>query len=390
MNLGKYSAAAGLLGVILVGAVLFQGLAGSAQAQFMGSYLYGLVFWTAISMGMFGLTVLNHTVRSTWTLGVLRLLEAGGGWITLTILGVCFLPIVAKLPLIYQWADASLVAKDAVLQHKAPFLNPAVWTFQLVLFFAFWIGASAMFRKSVMLQEKTQDFKLENKRMSFGAVSLLFFFLTGTFAFIDWVMSLEPHWSSTMYGLWFTIGSSLGAYSLAVTVFNLNTDKAPFSSFVTKNVLKDQGNMLFVHTMLWGYTSLSQYLIIWNGNLPETTAYYARRASLGWNAWGMATIFGQFFIPFFLLLSPRTKKNSANLRSIAAFMFVVHIIDYTLIVAPALPGRAGMPAGLTIWDGLAWVGFGALWLCGFSLMFKQAPAFPTYDTRLQEAKAHAH
>ena len=393
VNLGKYGAGAGLLGVIGLVVVLAMAITAptsEAQAQVWGSYLYGLVFWTAISLGMFGLTALHHTVRSTWTLGVLRILEAGGGWITLTIMGLGFIPVALKLPAIYRWAVPEIVAKSPVLQHKAPFLNPTVWSIQLVLFFAFWIGASAAFRKSVLLQEKTKDFALENRRMTFGAITLLFFFLTGTFAFIDWVMSLEPEWSSTMYALWFTIGSSLGAYAISVVLFNLNADKKPFSDFVSKNVTKDQGNMLFVHTMLWGYTSLSQYLIIWNGNLPENTAYYVRRASLGWNAWGMATIIGQFFIPFFLLLSPRGKKNSANLRSIAGFMFAVHIIDYTLIVAPALPGRASLPAGLQLSDLIAWIGFGGLWLLGFSLMFQKAPAFPTYDTRMQEAKAHAH
>jgi hypothetical protein len=397
VDLGKHGPAALIVGIVLVGILLGAILTQSAeggQSLLWGSYLYGLVFWAAIAFAMFGLTVLNHAVRSTWTLSVLRILEAGGGWITLAIFGIGFLPVAANLSHIYPWAMPGIADHDPeykrLLAHKAPYLNPGVWIAQLVVFFALWIGLSWFMRNSALKQEKTQDFQLENGRMSWGAAGLVMCFLTGTFAFIAWVMSLEPKWYSTMYGLWFTIGSSLGAYALAVTVFNLNANKKPYSDFVTKNVLKDQGNMLFVHTMLWGYTSLSQYLILWNGNLPETTSYYVRRASFGWNAWGMATIFGQFFIPFFLLLSPRTKKNSPNLRSIAGFMFFVHIIDYTLIVAPALPGRIDTATGLIPWDALSFFGFGALFVAGFCFMFRQAAPFPTYDSRLQEAKAHAH
>lgn len=392
VDLGKYGMGAALLGVIAVGGLAIFGMTaqGVAAQQVMGAYLYGLIFWTAITLGMFGLTILHHATRATWTLSVLRILEAGGSWLTLLILGLCFIPVFAKLSVIYPWADTVAVAHDKVLQHKAMYLNPGAFIARWFVYFIIWIAFSWFLRDSVMRQEKTLNFKLENARMSWGAAGIVMFFLTATFAFIDWIMSLEPRWYSTMYGLWFTIGSSLGAYALAVTFFNLNADKAPYSDVVSKPVLKDQANMLFVHTMLWGYTSLSQFLIIWNGNLPETTQFFARRSSMGWNAFGMATVLGQFFIPFFVLMSPRTKKVSATLRSIAGWMFFVHIIDFTLIIAPALPGRDGTYAGLTFFDVVSFVGFGALWMAGFSRMSRAAAPFPAYDRRLQEAQAHAH
>lgn len=401
VNLGKYAAAAGLLGIVLIGimlAVAFNPSTDPAvQKDLLGSYLYGLVFWTAITMGMYVLTLFNHMVRSTWTLGVLRILEAGGGWIPLVFMVIGFVPIVAKLGVIYPWVDLpSLAGTDPhaykLVQHKAAYLNSSFWTVRLVLYFAIWIFTSWAFRQSVLKQERTKDFALENRRMSFAAPLFVLFAACMTFAFVDWIMSLEPTWYSTMYGLWFMISNALGAYALAVAIFNLNANKPPFSAIVTKNVLKDQGNMLFVLTLLWAYTSLSQYLILWNGNLPDTTTYYVRRESLGWNAVGMAGIVGQFFVPFFVLISPRTKKNSPNMRSIAGWIFAAHMIDFTFIVAPALPGHLDKVAAASVWmwDALSFVGFGAIWMAGFSLMFKQAPAFPTYDTRLQEAKAHAH
>ena len=226
------------------------------------------------------------------------------------------------------------------------------------------------------------------------------FFVTCTFAFTDWVMSLSPSWYSTMYGTWTIIASVLGALSLATLIFCVNADKAPFNTVWRPDLGKDLGNMLFTVTMLWGYTSLSQFLIIWNGNLPETTQYYIARSSniepmtsnFTWGAVGLIGIIGQFFIPFFVLITPRTKKTPLNLAKICGWIFVVHITDAYIYVIPALPGRGGpgplSPAMFT--DALAWAAIGALWLFVFGSQVRKAPLLPTYDTRLQEALQNAH
>ncbi len=255
-------------------------------------------------------------------------------------------------------------------------------------------------RKSTLKQDETKNFKLETWRSSFGAAMLPIYVLSVTFAMTDWGMSLDAKWYSTMYGPWTMIGAVLGALAFCVLIVTTNNERDPYSSIVGPNLTKDLGNMMFLFTMLWGYTSLSQFLIIWNGNLPETTSYFKNRSSnfnaaMGMNNWAalaMLTAVGQFFVPFFTLLSPRSKRYSKNLRKIAGWIFVVHVADVYLLVLPSTKARInGGPLSANIWlDILAWSGIGLLWLGVFAWQTKKAALLPSYDSRLQEALAHAH
>jgi hypothetical protein len=255
-------------------------------------------------------------------------------------------------------------------------------------------------RRSTTKQDETKNFKLEAGRGSWGAAGLVMFFLTVTFAFLDWVMSMNPHWYSTMYGAWMIVGSSYGALALMTVIVCHYSEKEPYRSIVSPFLTKDLGNMLFVHTMLWGYTTLSQFIIIWNGNIPETTSFYKVRMAtyppgMAGNYWafvGFILIVGMFFIPFYSLITPRTKKYPSLLKKISIWMFLMAILNMFLIVVPSIPKRADMGpiSPYLITDILAWLGIGGLWLAVFSATTKKAPLVPLYDTRLQEAKAHAH
>ncbi len=403
LDLGKRAPAAsvvGIIGIIVCLVLMFSG--GEAmKIQMMGSYMFGFIFWMGITLGFFGLSLLHNTVRGNWSVAIIRILEAGGGAVSFGAMFVLFLPIVANLKAMYAWADPAKVAADRILKFKAPYLNPTFFEIRLVGYFVLWAGLAWFLRKSAMRQEVSKDFKLEAGRSSWGAVGIVMFFLTCTFAVTDWVMSLEPHWSSTMFGTWSLISACLGALSLAVLIFCVNAHRAPYKDIMRPDLTKDLGNMLFVLTMLWGYTSLSQFLIIWNGNLPETTSYYQARSSnvepitsnFTWGAVGLICIVGQFFIPFFTLITPRTKKTAMNLAKAAGWIFCVHIVDIYQYIIPALPGGRGpsgpaTPALLT--DALAFVAIGGIWFFVFSSQAKKAPLLPTYDTRLQEAAQHAH
>ncbi len=402
LNLGKLAPAAsviGAIGLIVMLVLMFTGDE-AARRQSLGSYLFGFIFWIGITLGFFGLTILHHTVRGSWSVSIIRILEAGGSWVTFVLMGVLFLPILANLKTMYEWADPAKVANSEVLIHKAPYLNTPSFLFRLVLYFALWAGLAWFLRRSTLRQDANQDFKLESGRSSWGAPGMVMFFLTCTFAFTDWVMSLSPSWYSTMYGTWTIVASVLGALALATLIFCVNADKFPFNTVWRPDLTKDLGNMLFTLTMLWGYTSLSQFLIIWNGNLPETTSYYMARSSnvepmtsnMTWGAVGLIGIIGQFFVPFFALITPRTKKTPLNLAKVCGWIFVVHITDVYIYVIPALPGRGGpgpISAGM-LTDALAWVTMGALWLFVFGSQVRRAPLLPTYDTRLQEALQNAH
>lgn len=403
LNLGRLAPASsviGFIGLVVCMVLMFTGN-DAMKTQMMGSYMFGFIFWIGITLGFFGLMLLHNTVRGNWSVSIIRILEAGGGTVSFLVMFALFLPIVANLKAMYTWADPAKVAADPMLTYKAGYLNPTFFVVRLGIYLLLWGGLSWFLRNSAMRQERSKDFKLESGRSSWAAPGLVVFFLTCTFAFTDWVMSLEPHWYSTMYGTWTIVSASLAALALATLIFCVNADKMPFKSVMRPDLTKDLGNMLFVLTMLWGYTSLSQFLIIWNGNIPETASYYHNRgsniepmtANFTWGAVGLITIIGQFFVPFFALITPRTKKTAMNLAKIAGWIFVVHIVDVYQYVVPALPGgrgHAGPATAAIATDALAWVAIGAIWLFVFGSVVKKAPLLPTYDTRLQEAVQNAH
>lgn len=365
-----------------------------------GSYMFGLIFWVSITLGMFGMSLLHNTVRGTWTVSIIRLLEAGGSATSLLTMAVLFLPIVLKQDVLYEWADTAKRMADPIMAHRSNYLNPALFDIRFVIYFGSWAGLAYFLRKSVFRQEAGEGFKLEMGRSSWGAVGMLYFFISVTFAVTDWLMSMDKHWMSTMYGTWFIIMSCGAALAFCLMVFNANADKWPYRDVISNTLLKDLGNMQFTLTMLWGYTSLSQFLIIWNGNIPETAAYYRTRSSEThpagmesnhWGILGLALILGRFFVPFFALLAPRVKKYSKNLRVVGGWIFVMHIIEIYLLVQPTIPGRAlmGPFAGHILYDLWAWAGLGMIWLGVFAAQTAKAPLLPTYDMRL-EAMKHAH
>jgi hypothetical protein len=405
LNIGKLQNGCLLVGGILtlITALGTFGALGDAS-KWTTSYLFGLIFWTGITFGMLGLTLLHHTVRGSWSVSILRLLEAGGGVATLGLMLILFMPLVFQnfggQHSIYEWANLEHVKSDALLAKKSQYLNATWWTIRLLFFFGIWLVMAGVARRSTLKQDQTKNFKLETWRSSFGAAMLPIFVLSVTFAMTDWGMSLDPHWYSTMYGPWTLIGAALGALALTVLIVTTNSDKQPYNTIIGPALTKDLGNMLFVFTMLWGYFSLSQFLIIWNGNLPETTSYFKKRSSnfntaMGNNNWAalaMMTVVGQFFVPFFSLLAPRTKRFAVNLRKIAGWIFVIHIADVYLLVMPSTESRLkGGP--LNAWlpvDLLSFVGIGLLWFGLFAAQTKKASLLPEYDNRLQEALANAH
>lgn len=365
-----------------------------------GSYMFGFIFWVSMTLGMFGMSLLHNTVRGTWTVSIIRLLEAGGSATSLLTMAVLFLPILVKQDVLYDWADAAKRAADPVMNHRSNYLNPLLFDIRFVFYFATWAGLAYFLRKSVFRQEAGEGFKLEMGRSSWGAVGMLYFFISVTFAVTDWLMSMDNHWMSTMYGTWFIIMSCGAALAFCLMVFNANADKRPYRDVISPTLTKDLGNMQFTLTMLWGYTSLSQFLIIWNGNIPETASYYRTRSSethpIGmesnhWGILGLALILGRFFVPFFALLSPRVKKYSENLRMVGGWIFFMHVIEIYLLVQPTIHGRAilGPFADHILYDLWAWVGLGLIWIGVFAAQTAKAPLLPTYDMRL-EAMKHAH
>ncbi len=351
----------------------------------MASYFFGFVFWLALTIGCIGLQKLHHTVRGSWGLSVLRLWEAGGSVMSFAVFAIAFLPIAFSLPTVYHhW-----IGPHAEELHggKTVLLQPAFFIVRIFVYLAVWAAYAAYFRNSTLKQDETGDLKIGTVRNTRGAVSLVVFFLINTLFITDLVMSLDPHWFSTILGVWSAVSMGLGALSFAAFILLRYRNEEPWSRVITPKLTKDIGNMLFVLTMLWCYTTLSQYLIIWSGNMPEFNRFYLARDGW-WNILGGVNIFLGFFVPWMLLLSPRVKANYSTLLRVTILIFVVRIIDWYWNIIPYFRQT---PAWT---DAAAWIAFAGLWFFAFGRTAAQAPLLVSHDRRLEEMKqmevAHGH
>jgi hypothetical protein len=395
VRLDRWGAGAGLVGVVLVIVCLIGMFTGDHEnaASVAQSYLFALIFWSMLTIGFFGLTTFHHTIRAKWSLSVLRIFESGGGVPSLLLIGALFVPVLVTIwqgsGALYEWSNPSVMAADHILQHKAKYLNPGFFTFRLILFFAVWALMAAYFRRSALRQDETLDEELAKRRTNWAAPGLVAFVLTCTFAFTDWVMSLEPHWFSTIYGIWFVAGMTLMGLSTSTLFLCLNATKEPYRRIISPSLTKDLGNMMLAFTMFWAYVAVSQYLIIWSGNLPEFAQYFHRRSLHGWNIIGFVTVIGHFFIPFMMLLSPRTKAVPANLARVCVWIILMRLVDTYLVVVPAFHHRGESGPMPHLFDFVALAGIGCLWFAVFASQIKKAPLIPAHDTRLMERSHHA-
>ena len=393
INLEALYPGALVLGLILtvVCWVLMRGGDADQQRQISGSYMFGYIFWLSLTLGSFGLTVLYHVLKAKWALPVLRLFEAGGGAVMFCVMGLLLLPVIIPVALghspLYDWADPATRKVESLMNFKNAYLSPPFFIVRYVFFFLAWILVARFFRQSTAKQEKTGDLRQQLFRNNASGIAFVFFVLTVTWSLTDWVMSIDYTWYSTMYGLWSVVSLGIGGLCFAVMIFCWNASREPYKSIITEDLTVDIGNMMFVLTMLWAYTSLSQYLIIWSGNLPDQTFYYMERSKMSWNIIGFLTVVGQFFLPFVMLLTPRNKKIPLNLAKVAAFMLLIHVFDIYQYVLPAVRTTGPLP---TVYDALAFVGVGLVWLGVCAGVVRRSALLPTFDNRLIEEAQSAH
>jgi len=386
VQLGKFGAGFAVLGIGCLAVTAVQAMQSPAtRTSTLQSYLFAVILFMSLTLGCFSLTLVQHVLQGKWGLPILRIFESGGGVSNFLLMIVLFVPIGLNAGELYPWARPVQVAQDPVLQHREPYLN---WGFVLgrfAFFFLAWIAYAYFMRRSVQKQEATHRFRFQQMRTNWASPGLVFIALSVTFGYTDWVMALDPHWWSTMYGLWFIAGMCLGGTSLAAVLSCLNANKAPYNQIVHKDWTRDIGNLMFTFTMLWGYTNLGQYIIIWHGNQPETTTYLVNRSLGHWSYLSFLLVIGQFFVPFFALLSPTVKATPKLLARVGIWILLMRICDHFFVIEPFF--RPEM--SVTLIDALSFVGVAGLWASVFSFNIKRLPLFPTYDPRILEAE-HAH
>jgi hypothetical protein len=360
----------GALALGLIGAIF-------APQQFFRSYLIAYLFWCGIALGSLAILMLQHITGGAWGAVIRRVLESATR--TLPLLALLFLPLVFGLSHLYEWAQPEHVAHDEILQHKAIYLNVPFFLARAALYFGVWL-LLARFLNRWSLEQDSIPQEQQGVRLEYlSRGGLLLYSLTMTFASIDWVMSLEPHWFSTIYGLLFVGGQVLSAFAFVIPILMLLTDRPPMSEIVSADQFQDLGKLLLAFIMLWAYFSFSQFLIIWAGNLPEETPWYVNRLHGGWQWIGVAQIVLHFALPFGILLSRDLKRNARLLSMVAIGVVSMRFVDLYWLVTPAFSPRA-----LSVhWLDLATlVGVGGVWLAFFVNQLKGRPLLPLQDPSL--------
>jgi hypothetical protein len=367
-----------VVGVIALGQTAYGALV--ARSQFFFSYLFGWVFWLGLSLGCFLVAMIHSLTGGRWGYPTRRFLEAG--FLVLPLMLVLFIPIFFGLHDLYPWARPAEVAVEKALQQRHVYENPVAFVVRSLCFLGVWIFISQLLRRWSLQQDATTDAAPTRKARALTGPGIVIYSLLGTFAFVDWVMSLEKHWYSTMFAVIVIIGQILVAYAFAVVLLTVFRKQQPLVNVVTPAQYHQLGNLLLAFVMFWTYVSFGQLLIVYSGDKPDEIDWYLHRIAGNWKIVVTALGVFHFFVPFYLLLFRVVKKRVALLTTLAGILFVMHIVEVYWLVMPSFH-----PEGLAVhWlDFTAPLGIGGVWSAFFLSRLKAAPLLPQRDPGLQFA-----
>lgn len=342
--------------------------------QLLRSYLVAYLFWMGAALGCLALLMIQHVTGGAWGVAVRRLLESGAR--TVPVMALLFLPIALGVGELYEWAQPEHVAHDPLLQQKALYLNVPFFLARAAFYFLAWALLARALSRWSLRQDESFDPKPAERMELVSRGGLVLLGLTMSFAAVDWAMSLEPHWFSTIYGVIYMGGSALTAFALVIPMAALLAHHPPLKGLITQDQLSDLGKLLLAFVMLWAYFNFSQFLIIWSGNLPEEITWYLARLRGGWQWVALLIVLAHFALPFALLLSRRLKRNPQALALVALFLLVLRYVDTFWLVAPAWePSRLG----IHLLDAAAVLALGGLWLWLFVRQLEGHPLLPLRD-----------
>ena len=376
--------AIGVLGTGATAAGYF--LAG--PAQFFQSWLMAFLYVFAFAAGGLGLLMIHHLATGRWGLVLQRPYEAAAR--TFPLILVLFIPLLFGLDHLYAWVSPA-AHHDPVLEHvmhkKGAYLNITAFHVRAAIYFAIWIGLTALLVRWSRAQDRDKSTAetFGRKMRMLSGIGLVAFGLSITFAAVDWAMSVEPKWYSSMYGAMFMVGQGLATLCLmAIVAHGLAADKR-YGAVIGSQQFHDIGNLMFAFNILWTYMGISQYVIIWSGNLPEEIEYYLHRSHTPWPELALALAVLHFAVPFVLMLFKSNKKRPHVLAKIAAWLLVMRFVDYFWTLMPAFRHEHFHVHWM---DLAAPVGLTGLWLFVFLGNLKAAPLLPANDPRFADVLAH--
>lgn len=387
-NFGKLPKMALLLAVIgLVATLISYFVYGQHHPEgFYRSYLIGFMFWFNMGAGCLFWLMTQHLSGGHWGVVTRRVLEAGAKTIVPMI--VLFIPVAVGMHSLYEWTHEGIIGKDPVIAQKAAYLNAEFFWVRFAFYFIVWGILTLVLSKLSDKQDATADPRIKGKLANLSGPGMVLFFLTMTFAGIDWLLSLEPHYFSTMYGPVIMSGQALGSMAMIIAVMYLLTKYSDMSKVMSPGHFHDLGKFMFAATMFWAYVNFSSYLITWGANIAEETPYYLRRMSGGWVYVSMAMIAFHFILPFVVLLNRDIKRNPKALIKIAYYIIALRFMDLCWLILPSNTHEqitSKMEASTILIALAAVVGIGGIWFFVFLKLLTKKPLLPINDPYLKEA-----
>ncbi len=357
----------------------------SMRTDALTGYHAGVIYAITLALGSIGLVMILQQFNAGWSCVIRRQFENIGTGIVAC--AVLFLPIIFAADGLFQWMRPE-VAGEYLYEWKKPFLDRGFWVVRSVVYFAVWIILAMRLFTLSREQDESGDVWLTGKARTMSSYGLLLFALTAAFAAFDWLMGLDYHWFSTMFGVYFFAGMMVSTVSFAVLILGVLKMTGKLDGIVTQEHFHDLGKLMLSFTVFWAYISFSQYFLIWYSNIPEETWFYQIRQLNGWKPVFVFLCFGHFLVPFTILLFRATKRHYQLLMAVAAWILIVHAVDLLFVILPTVDAKRADPtSGLAI-TVLTMLGPIILFVGVVVWRVCSSPLIPIKDPRLQEGLKH--
>ena len=373
-----------LVGAVLavLGAVTCAILAPGNPKQFYFSWLVAFLFFMSLALGGLFFVLIQYASQGGWGIVLRRIGETV--FVTIPVMAVLFVPVLFGLHDLYEWSHAGAADHDALLRWKAPYLNTPFFLIRAAIFFLLWSGIAILYYRGSRGQDVTGDPGVSARLRKLAGPALIILALTQTFASIDWIMSLTPHWYSTMFGVYFFAGSFVGFIALLSVVVVAMRAAGLLETIISAEHLHDIGKFLFAFTAFWAYISFSQFFLMWYGNMPEETIWYKARMEGSWLTVSILLMVGHFGAPFLYLMGRSVKRKGATLALGGAWLLAMHFVDLYWQVMPTLHPEGLRP---TVLDVAALVTVGGCFVAAAGWFMRRQALVPVRDPRLGESLA---
>ncbi len=363
-----------------VGLVLSLALRAGDPKQFAFSWLVAFLFFLSLALGALYFVLIHFATQAGWGIVVRRLAENTMG--TLPLFALLFVPVLLGMADLFPWVHGIAEGKDHVLMGKAPYLNRSFFVGRALVYFGLWSAIAMFYLRRSRRQDATGDTAISIVLRRFSGPAIIVLAITQTFAAVDWIMSLDPAWYSTIFGVYWFAGSFVSFFALVTLIVVTLRRAGLLTNIVGSEHFHDLGKLLFAFTVFWAYIGFSQYFLIWYGNIPEETIFFRHRLVGSWSAVSLLLAAGHFVVPFFFFMPRTIKRKPTLLAAGAAWMLAMHAVDIDWLVMPALHPE-GFAIGLP--DVAAFLAVGGWFVAALSWMMQGSPLVPVGDPRLPES-----